>query len=209
MRGPELHRQPGLWTRIREAVTLPLEEKREHGPPELIRERLKVVDSDEVASILLAEAEEIDREPRRRRDGAERRASTLQGAVAIAASFGVAAAALALSDDGISGWWRYPVATCAFSFVLCLAVAGERAISALGRTHLWNYPHEDFFELVSLTSKEAKLEKTARLLEGYSQNMAITRRKVDFMRQAAWWFRLALVFLVADAAFLSAYAIFA
>jgi hypothetical protein len=54
----------------------------------------------------------------------------------------------------------------------------------------------------------AKTDRAASLLRTVSRNQAIARWKVAYMRAAAWWFRLALLFLLADALALVVYAFF-
>src|SRR4051794_17010034 len=79
-----------LWRRAWEHVSVRLDEGTEFsGSAEEVAAKL-ATDDDALASALLAQAEKTAAEPHERADGAERRATTLQGAVAIAASFGLA-----------------------------------------------------------------------------------------------------------------------
>lgn len=196
--------------KIYEAVKLPVAEQEPYGNRDQIEKRLKGKTAvDAVASAILAEAENVDEEPRRRRDGAERRATTLQGGVAIAATFGIAIASLLVDKDKISaGFWRDSIAISSFLFVGCLVVSGFRAVGALGRTHMWEFPkRKQIYERVQMTAAEAKLDRAVELLATFSRNNAISHTEVGYLRQAAQWFFAALLFLLADAALLLVYSV--
>jgi hypothetical protein len=87
-----------------------------------------------VAKAILAEAEAIFQEPIDRIEGAERRATTLQGAVAIAASIAIAGAGLLLDPAKVGGQgWRVAFGAMVLAFVLCLAACAIRAVGATSR----------------------------------------------------------------------------
>lgn len=197
-----------IWQQIWTRIALPLDEKEEFaGTAEEVIEKLKT-DDDNVAAALLDEAEKIASEPFERAEGAERRATTLQGAVAIAASFGIAAGAFLLDTNKIgSAGWRQLFAIVSFGFVFCLVAAGFRAVGAVYRVHEWRFPDaEQIYERAGMTAADARTMRAAALLRTVARNHAIARWKVACMRAAAWWFRLALVFLLADALLLVLYA---
>lgn len=201
-----------LRRRIWEHVVLPLDEREEFAETTgEIAAKVKTDDKD-LASAILAEAEKIATEPHDRADGAERRATTLQGAVAIAASFGLASGALLLDSSKIkSDGWRQAFAVLSFGFVFSLVAAGFRAVSAVYRVHYWSYPdNEQILELPAGDHAAAEMmtRRAASLLRTVARNQAIARWKVAYMRAAAWWFRIALAFLVADALLLVVYAFF-
>ncbi len=199
-----------LWRRIWEHLSVPLDEGTEFaGSADDVAAKL-ATEEEEVASALLAQAEQTAAEPHERADGAERRATTLQGAVAIAASFGLASAALLLDSNKIhSDGWRQTFAIVSFGFVFCLVAAGFRAVGAVYRVHRWRFPdNEEIYLQAKMKSPEAKTRRAAALLRTVARNQAIARWKVAYMRAAAWWFRLALLFLLADALLLAVYAFF-
>jgi hypothetical protein len=207
---PAQNDRKSITQRVYEMIRLPLEERHQFGTLEDIKEKLRRADADDAtASAILAEAEAIDDEPRRRTQSAERRATTLQGAVAIAASFDLAAGALLLDKNKIApGAWRDAIAACSFASVVAFLFAGFRSVGAFGRTHRWKYPRRrSIFERAHMDSAEAKLDRASRLLSGFSRNNAISHVKVDYLRQAAWWFRAALLLLLADALLLLIYAL--
>jgi len=198
------------WRTVREHLALPLEEYHEFpGTADEVATRLKT-STPYVADATLAEAEKIATEPFERAEGAERRATTLQGAIAIAASFGLAAGALLLDSNKIkSDGWRQAFAAMSLGFVFCLVASGFRAVSAVYRVHRWSYPDGDkIFARAQMDASEAKTNRAAALLRTVSKNQAIARWKVAYMRAAAWWFRLALIFLLADAIALLLYTFF-
>jgi protein-S-isoprenylcysteine O-methyltransferase Ste14 len=200
----------GPWRRIREHLSLPLEEYGEfHGTANEIAGRLRTSNPD-LAETILAEAEKVAAEAFDRADGAERRATTLQGAIAIAASFGIAAGALLLDSNKIkSDGWRQTFAVISLGFVFCLVASGFRAVSAVYRVHRWSYPESsEIFKRSKMDAREAKTHRAAALLRTVSRNQSIARWKVAYMRAAAWWFRLALAFLLADALALAVYTFF-
>lgn len=195
---------------VHDHLALPLEEYNEFaGTAEEVAAKLKTA-SPGVADAILAEAERVALEPFERAEGAERRATTLQGAIAIAASFGIAAGALLLDTNKIhSHEWRQAFAAISLGFVFCLVASGFRAVSAVYRVHRWSYPDsEKIFTRAQMDPSEAKTHRAASLLRTVSRNQAIARWKVAYMRAAAWWFRLALVFLLADALALLLYTFF-
>jgi hypothetical protein len=195
---------------LREHLWLPVEEYGEFsGTADEVAAKLRT-DQAEVADAILAEAEKIAAEPFARADGAERRATTLQGAIAIAASFGVAAGALLLDSSKLkSDSWRQTFASLSLGFVFCLVASGFRAVSAVYRVHRWSYPDsEQIYARSQMGAMEAKTNRAASLLRTVSRNQAIARWKVAYMRAAAWWFRIALLFLLADALALVVYALY-
>ena len=90
---------------------------------------------------VLAEAEALLAEENARRDNVEQRSTALQGAVAIAAAFGLAGAALILDPSKLpTTGWRLAVGASYLFTLICLAGTGFRALRATVRVHAFEYP---------------------------------------------------------------------
>ena len=162
----------------------------------------------ETLPALLAEAQEIFAEPLARAEGVERRATTLVGAVGIAASFSVAAAALLGSNKDL-GTWRYPVAVGFFLVVLCFAMSGYRALQAMSRIHPWTFPEDnDILDRATMSLAGAQIDRAASLLKSSGANDPVARWKVAHLGAATHWLVCALVTLVATALVLGAFVVF-
>jgi hypothetical protein len=157
----------------------------------------------------LAEAQALFDEPFTRSDGIERRATTLQGAVTIAASFALAGGALLLDTDKIAAQgWRVALVIPYAVTIVSLLACGLRALRATSRVLVWHYPHpEGVLKRVELTDDEAHIARAAELLYCAGRNQATVRYKVAQMRAAAHWFALALVALLVTAALFLAYVV--
>lgn len=158
---------------------------------------------------VLAEAQMQFDEPFSRSDGIERRATTLQGAVAIAASFALAGGALLLDNGKVSshGWRVALVIPYALTIVSLLA-CGLRALRATSRVLVWYYPDpEGVIKRVGESDDKARISRAAELLYSAGRNQATVRYKVAQMRAAAHWFALSLAALLLTAALFCAYVI--
>jgi hypothetical protein len=90
---------------------------------------------------VLAEALAIYARPEERVDSAERRATTLQGAITIAASFLLAGAAFLADPGKVRGeGWRISLAAVLLTVIVCLLLAGFRALAATSRIHVFRRP---------------------------------------------------------------------
>jgi hypothetical protein len=156
---------------------------------------------------VLAEAQTLFDEPFERSDGIERRATTLQGAVAIAASFALAGGALLLDTGKVpSHGWRVALVIPYAITIVSLLACGLRALRATSRVLVWHYPHpEGVLRRAALPDAEARIGRAAELLHSAGRNQATVRYKVAQMRAAAHWFALALAALLVTAALFCAY----
>lgn len=161
------------------------------------------------ASAVLAEAESAAAEPQERIDGAERRATTLQGTLAIAASVTVAGAGLVLRDDTIdAGGWRTALAATFAAAVIALLACALRAAQVTGRIFQFEEPgFERIAARAQMSASDAMTSRAAELLRAAAVADVVGSIKVGLLRAAAGWFRLALVLLGAVAALLLAYAL--
>lgn len=170
--------------------------------------KLKTTDED-VAAAVLSEAEAAYSEPQQRIDSAERRATTLQGTVAIAASVALAGGGLLLDPSRIHGrCWRIAIVVLLALFVVCLLGCAVRALGATVR--IFHFEEPGFTRITdraSMSSADAKTYRAAELLRAAAVADMIGSVKVGLLRSAAWWFRVALVLLVLLTTLVSAYAI--
>jgi len=209
-------RQPegSLRRRFYDRVALPVGEPTEftEGEEELAQELTPNTGDpkkdNERATELLAEAQAIYERAENRAAGAQERATTLQGAVAIAASLLLAGAALVVGQTTLEGsCWRGAFAAVLFAVTASLVMCGLRALSATSTIHRWHRPTAgEIVGRAGLGAPEAKARLAAETLVDYSYNTKIAAWKVAYLGAAAWWFRVALVFLVALAALVSVYA---
>jgi len=163
----------------------------------------------EVAKAVLAEAEAIYAEPQERIESAERRATTLQGTVAIAASLAIAGGSL-LTDTKIQGQgWRSLLALALLAFVICLTGCAVRAVGVTLRIFHFEEPGpKRIFERAGIErEEEALVHRAAELLRAAGVADEIGRVKVGLLRSAGWWFRLALLTLTLLTALVAAYVI--
>jgi hypothetical protein len=157
----------------------------------------------------LAEAQALFDEPFARSEGIERRATTLQGAVAIAGSFALAGGALLLDTGKVpSHAWRVALVVPYAVTIVSLLACGLRALRATSRVLVWHYPHpEGVLNRVGMSEDEARITRAAELLYCTGRNQATVRYKVAQMRAAAHWFALALAALLVTAALFCTYVI--
>jgi hypothetical protein len=166
-------------------------------------------DRQEVARAILTEAEAIFQEPVDRIDSAERRATTLQGTVAIAASVVVAGAGLLLDPSKVSDQrWRMVFSVSVLAFVICLTASAIRALSATSRIFRFEQPGpQRIGHRASMSECDVLTHRAAELLRASEVANQIGRVKVGLLRSAAWWFRLAIVSLAVLAALIATYVI--
>jgi hypothetical protein len=139
------------------------------------------------------------------------REPTLQGAVAIAATFTLAAGTLVAETDKVpSHFWRVAFAAVVAVVVLAFVIAGVVALQTTSRIDAWRDPNEKkgFAERASLDLTEAQLARAKELLVGYGENDALAGWKIKRTSLAAWWFRAALMLLVVLAGLFVIYALF-
>jgi hypothetical protein len=159
---------------------------------------------------VLEEAEDIYAATETRVEGAERRATTLQGAVAIASSLLVAGGALLADPDKIRGdGWRVAFALGLVGAVACLVISGARALGATSRIHTFHRPTPiNILDRTGTPVAQARIELAAETLKDYGFNAKVADWKVAYLGAAAWWFRWALVLLLALALLIGLYGVF-
>jgi len=164
---------------------------------------------EKVAKAVLDEALAIYQEPQDRIDSTERRATTLLGAVAIAASVVVAGGGLLLDPTKVHGHgWRVALSALLLAFVLCLAACAMRALAVTGRVFRFHEPGpQRIGERAAMSEKDALVHRAAELLRSSEGANQVGRVKVGLLRSAVWWFRIAILTLAALAGLLLAYAI--
>jgi hypothetical protein len=167
--------------------------------------------ADERSKEILAEAQAALASAESRGEGAERRATTLQGAVAIAASVLLAGAALLGDPTKVHGvGWRIGFALLLFVVTICLVAAGARALGATARIHIYHRPTpSDALRRAQLDPVEARIELAAETFKDSSYDEQIASWKVAYLAAAAWWFRGALFALLGLSAFVGVYVVFA
>ncbi len=171
---------------------------------------VKLSTTDEhVAAAILTEAEAAYREPQELIESAERRATTLQGTVAIAASVALAGGGLLLDPSRVSGReWRIAIVVTLALFVVCLLGCAVRALGATVRIFNFEEPgYARIADRATMSNSEALTNRAAELLRASAVADMIGSVKVGLLRAAAWWFRLALVLLALLTIVVSAYAI--
>jgi hypothetical protein len=151
---------------------------------------------------VLAEAEQVLADERARGEHVERRATALQGAVAIAGTFVLAGAGFLLTTSRpLAAPWRTLIAIPYAITVFCLVATGLRALRATVRVHAFEYPDpEGPTQRATLDENNSELRRTAELLYSYSRNQPIIDYQVAQMRAAGHWFALALAGLLVTAA---------
>jgi len=161
------------------------------------------------AAEILAEARKIYDSAEERAAGATTRATTLQGAVAIAGSLLLAGAGLILDGTKVHGTgWRVAFAAALLAAIVALVMSGVRALSATSTIHRWHRPTAtDIVRRSQLSLTQARVQLAAETLVDYGFNSKIAAWKVAYLGAAAWWFRIALAVLLALATIVCAYAI--
>lgn len=154
-------------------------------------------DNPGVAREILEEARRLNDRVDAMVEGVERRATTLQGVVSIAATVAVAGGALLLDPGKIHGLgWRISFAILFGSFLYCLIATAYRATQSSTQIQVWT--REDPGEHLERTSRpavEVDTELSADMLFGYGRNMEVVRWKVSYLRAASDWFLRGLIFL--------------
>jgi hypothetical protein len=166
--------------------------------------------ADERSKDILAEAQAALASTEARGESAERRATTLQGAVAIAASVLLAGAALLGDPTKIHGaGWRIGFALLLLAVTVCLVAAGARALGATARIHIYHRPTpSDALRRAQLDPVEARIELAAETFKDSGYDEQIASWKIAYLAAAAWWFRGALFALLALSAFVAVYIAF-
>lgn len=161
-----------------------------------LKARLETED-EQLAAEILAEAQAIHARMIHRIEGAERRATTLQGAAAIAAGLTLTGASL-LVDTKIDGdGWRLVFGAILVGLTFSLVLCAYRATLASTKVFRWSAPDARAI----LTRREgsvaaARSAQAVELLKTVGDNARFARYKVAMMRAAAEWLTRALLALV-------------
>lgn len=179
------------------------------GSRDDIEARLEGVDEAQSVA-LLQQAQEIFAAPAERARHAEGRATTLQGAAAIVASFTLAGAGLLLDPSRIpSEPWRIALAVGYSIVVLFLTLATARSLWTIYRKQTWHFPDGELALGYSTSpAPAARARIAASLLWCAGRNERIANWKVAQMRAAAFWFGWAVASLLVVALLLASYAWF-
>ena len=168
----------------------------EGGTEESIYESLKP--SSDRASDVLAEARQVFDDEQARGENVQQRATSLQGAVAIAGAFVLTGAGLLLNTNTLPhNGWRVAIAIPYAYTVFCLVATGLRALRATVRTHAFNWPDpEGPVKRAAQNSAESQLRRAAEFLHSFSLNQPKIDYQLAQMRAAGHWFAGALVGLL-------------
>jgi hypothetical protein len=205
------------WTAVRErvrakkeAIFLAVDDKTTFPESEDDLRAKLATDDAEMAADLLSEAEHAHDRLRERIDGAERRATTLQGSSAIAASLTLTAAGLLIDPAKLRGWvWQVLFGLTIIYITFALVMCAWRATLASSRVHRWVAPPDrDILDRVEQGIAAARVDRAVALLHVIGGNQRFARYKVAMMRGATEWIVRALVALLVLALLATTYALF-
>lgn len=164
-------------------------------------------DDSVTATTILEEAQAIFDETSSRIDSAERRATTLQGTVAIAASLVVGGAGLLLDPSKISDrYWRIALLVPLAGFLASLICCAWRALAVTGRMFAFEQPGpERIYLRAKAPGVKAQTFRAGELLRASGVASEVGAVKVGLLRSSAWWLRLALTMLAAFVVVLGVY----
>lgn len=187
----------GWRRRVYDYLVVPAEVPAEFNEPlQVLIEKLST-DNSTAAATTLAEAQAIFDEAAGRIESAERRATTLQGTVAIAASLVVAFAGFLLDPAKIADrGWRIALLIVLAAFLGSLIGCAWRALAVTGRMFEFEQPGPERIHLRAKSKGTlAQTFRSAELLRAAGVASEIGAVKVGLLRSAAWWLRLALTWL--------------
>lgn len=201
--------------RLYDNFFLPLDPPTEFTEPEdqlaakLIPRSSSGVPEDARTAEVLEEAWGIYGRAEERIDSAERRATTLQGAITIAATLLLSGAAFLADPAKVHGQgWRDALGIVFLAVVVCLLMAGLRALAVTSRIHVFHRPTAtEITTRAAMASAEARGSAAAEVLRSYACNTKVADWKVAYLGAAAWWFRLALASLLLFALLLVSYVV--
>jgi hypothetical protein len=145
-----------------------------------------------------------------RMDSAERRAVTIQGTIAIAASLTVAGGSLLLEPSKVpSQLWRVAIGIGFSGAVVLLAIGAWRAFLVTWPRFMWASPAatDTVKYAAQSTAEDVKLLRICDLLVAYGRNDSVARLKLALLRQSVRWLMSALALLALLAILVAAYAI--
>jgi hypothetical protein len=161
------------------------------------------------AAEILTDAQAAHGRLQERVESAERRATTLQGSSAVAASLALASAALLVDPSKIDGTaWRGLFAAALIWIVFCLVMCTWRATLATSRVHSWTVPGDlEALSRPAQTVALARIERSASLLWAVSENQRFARYKIALLGAAGDWVRRAMLGLLLLAILTAAYSL--
>lgn len=203
--------------RLFDVAALPVDEPTEFRLGlETLAEQLRPKDGDEAekaarAEEILQEAQSIFQRAEDRAASATARATTLQEAVGIASTLLIAGAGLIVGQSALQGiGWVIGFAVLLAGATVALVMSGLRALGAASTIHVWYSPTaSDIIERSQLAPLDARLNLAADTLISYGYNTKVAGWKVSYLGAAAWWYRIALAFIVSIAMLVGIYAVFA
>lgn len=203
-------RRLGRWLRAQwDAFSLPVDEHTDFPENRGQLRSMLATDDTELAKEMLEEAEAAYQRMTDRVEGAERRATTLQGAAAIAAGLTLTGSGLLLDASKLRGWgWQLAFGALLVYVTFALVLCAYRATLATSRVHTWvASPDRAVLSRPGQTVAQARTERTAEVLLALGGNQRIARWKVAMMRAAAEWLTRALLALLAVAVLASVYVV--
>ena len=180
-------------------VVVPAEVPADFNEPLVVLFDRLSTDDEATAATILDEARAVFDETAHRIEGAERRATTLQGTAAIAASLVVAGGGLLLDPAKIADQgWRVGLLVLLVGFLGSLIACAWRALAVTGRIFEFEQPGpERIFLRAKLNGIQAQTARAAELLRAAGVASEIGAVKVGLLRSAAWWLRVALAAMAA------------
>lgn len=169
--------------------------------------QLQTDDADRAAEVLEEAREIAARMVDDRIDGVERRASALQGVVAVAASFSLGAGTLIIVQVQGTVWqllFGLLTLNTAVGFALCALSAGQAA----NRVFRYSTPRRDaLLDRSQQALADSRIQRAAHLLRAAGYNSRFARWKVAKLKQAARYLQRALVSIPLLVLALTVYAI--
>lgn len=162
------------------------------------------------AADILQEAQGIFQQAEDRAAGATDRATTLQEAVGIAATLLIAGAGLIVGQSALQGLgWVIAFALLLLGATVTLVMSGLQALAAASTIHVWYRPTAgDIVKRSQLPEAVARTRLAAETLIDYGYNTKVAGWKVAHLNASAWWYRIALAFIVSIAMLVGIYALF-
>jgi hypothetical protein len=131
---------------------------------------------------------------------AERRASTLAGATAIAASLTVSGAGVILNNITEPSW-RFALLVVLALTASAFVMSGWQAARALAGWRRWSVPHPYRpLDRVKLTEAEQRVDQAAELLANFAYNWEVAGAKLRAVDSAFLYLKIAFSLLVLLAA---------
>lgn len=185
------------WQQLRDRILLPIDPPTDFPEPEEdLEEQLRGA-TGPLGIEVLRQANEYYEEAFDRASKAEQRASTLLGAVAIAASFTIAGATFLLDSEKVSSAiWRSLFAAIYSMILVSLFATALRSLRALS-VQVWAQPDvRDLLRPLPASDDDARRREAVQLLSSGSRNQPVARWKIAQLNGASWWFARAVSLLL-------------